>query len=111
MIMIRMIVTPIPIRPLLLLFHFGEGSISFVPLGEILTVETVFVVVPVVIVVAGAIVEPFVVLIVAMVLFLAPIVLRPGRSHHCRWSGNGCSKQNGTEKISMTTVHLAFLLA
>jgi hypothetical protein len=110
-VMIRMIVTPIPIRPLLLLFHFSEGPISFVLLGEILTIEAVFVVVPVVIVVVGAIVEPVVVLIVAMVFFLAPIVLTPGRGHHCRWSGNGCSKQKGTEKVSMATVHVVFLLA
>lgn len=110
-IMIRMIVTPIPIRPLLLLFHFSEGPISLVLLSEILTIETVFVVVPVVIVVVGAVVDPVVILVVAMVFFLASIVLRPGRSHHCRWSGNGCSKQNGTEKISMATMHVVFLLA
>jgi hypothetical protein len=66
-IMIRMIVTPIPIRPLLLPFHFSKGPISFVLLGEILTIETVFVVVPVVIVVVGAIVEPVAIVVAALI--------------------------------------------
>jgi hypothetical protein len=104
-------VTPIPIRRLLLLFRLSKGTILFVPLAEVLTVGTVFVVIPIVVVLVGAIIDPVAVFIVSMVFFLASIVLRLGRSTDCRRGHKGCSKKKGTEKISITTVHIVFLLA
>ena len=110
-IVVRMTVTPLPIRPLLLLSHFRKRPILSVSLPQVQTIGVVFVVIPIVIIPVVTVIEPVTVIVVPTVFFLAPIVLRPGRSHHCRWSGNGCSKQNGTEEISMATVHLVFLLA
>jgi len=111
LIVVWMTVTPFPIRPLLLLFHFRKRPIFSVPLAQVLTIETVFPVVPIVIVPVVTVIEPVTVIVVPTVFFLASIVLGPGRRDHCRWSGNRCSKQNGTEKISMATVHAVFLLA
>jgi hypothetical protein len=110
-VVIRMTVAPIPIRRLLLRFRFSKGTIIFVSLAEVLTIGTVFVVIPMVIVLVATVIDPVLVLIVSMVFFLAPIVLRLGGSTNCCWSGKGCSKKKGTEQISVTTVHVVFLLA
>jgi len=110
-IVVWMTVTPLPIRPLLLLSHFRKRPILFVSLAQVQTIGVVFIVIPIVIVPVVTVIEPVTVIVVPTVFFLASIVLRPRRSHHCRWSGNGCSKQKGTEKISMATVHVVFLLA
>ena len=110
-IVIRMTVAPIPIRRLLLRFRFGKGTILFVSLAEVLTIGTVFVVIPMVIVLVATVIDPVLVFIVSMVFFLAPIVLRLGGSTNCCWSGKGCSKKKGTEQISVTTVHVVILLA
>jgi hypothetical protein len=110
-IMIRMTVTPLPICLLLLLFHFRKRPILSVSLAEVQTIGMVFVVIPIVIVPVVAVVEPVAVLIVSMVFFLTPVVLLPGRSHYCRWSGKGCSKQKRIEEISIATVHVVLLLA
>lgn len=109
--MIRMFVAPIPIRPLVLLFQFSKAPIRSVFLAEVLAIEMVFVVIPIVVVVVGTVVESVVVLVVSTIFFLASIVLRPRRSLHCHWCSKGCRKQEGTEKISITTVHVFFLLA
>jgi len=110
-IVIRMTVTPLPIRSLLLLFHFRKRTILSVSLAEIQTIGMVFVVIPIVIVPVVTVIEPVAIIVVTTVFFLASIVLRPGRGNQCRWSGKGCSKQKGFEKISMATVHVVFLLA
>jgi FlaA1/EpsC-like NDP-sugar epimerase len=110
-IMIRMTVTPLPIRPLLLLFRSRKRPILSVSLAEVQTIGMVFVVIPIVIVPVVAVVEPVAVLIVSMVFFLSSVVLLPGRSTHCRWYSKRCSKKKGTEKISIATVHVVFLLA
>ncbi len=109
-IVIRMTVTPIPIRPLLPAVRSSKTTIRSVILLEVLTIGTVFVVIPLVIVLVVTVVEPVAVLIVSMVFFLTSVVLLPGRSTHCRWCSKGCSKKKGTEKISIATVHLGFLL-
>jgi len=96
-IMIRMTVTPIPISPLVPLPHFNKRMILSVPLAEIRAVGTIFVVIPIVVVLVGAVVNPVLVIIVAMAFFLTPVVLRPGRRTHCCWSGKGCSKKKETE--------------
>ena len=110
-IMIWMSVTPIPIRPLFTLFHLGERTILSVSLPEVLTIGTIFVVIPVVVVLVGAVIDPVAVLSVSMVFFLPSIVLWLGRSTNRHWGGKGRSKKKGTEKISITTVHFVFLLA
>jgi hypothetical protein len=68
-----------------------------VPLAEIHAVGTIFVVIPIVVVLVGAVVNPVLVIIVAMAFFLTPVVLRSGRCTHCCWSGKGCSKKKETE--------------
>jgi hypothetical protein len=110
-IVIRMTVAPIPIRCLLLRFRFSKGTILFVSLAEVLTIGTIFVVIPIVIVLVATVIDPVLVLVVSMVFFLASIVLRLGRSTHRCWGGKGCSKKKGTEQISITMVHIVFLLA
>ena len=110
-IMIRMFVAPIPIRRLLLLFQFSKGPIRLVFLAEVLTIEMVFVVIPIVVVVVGTVVESVVVLVVATIFFLASIVLRPRRGAHYCWRGEGHGQNKGTEKTSKSTVHVFFLLA
>ena len=55
---IGMAVTPIPIRRLLLRFRLSKGAILFVLLAEVLAVGTVFVVVPIVVVLVGTIIDP-----------------------------------------------------
>jgi hypothetical protein len=110
-IMIRMAVTPVPIRSLFFHLQFHKGVILLVPFAKVHAKGSVFVVIPVVIVVVGAVVDPVVILVVSVVFFLASIVLWPGRSHHYRWGGKGCREKKGTEKISVTTVHVIFLLA
>jgi hypothetical protein len=103
-IMIRMTVTPIPIRPLLLLFQFSKGQIRSAFLADVLTIDAVFVIIPIVIVLVVTVVDLVVVLVVPMIFFLPSIVLSPGRSHHARWSGKGCSEQKRIEKISIAMV-------
>jgi hypothetical protein len=110
-IMIRMIVTPVPISSLLLLFQLGKRPIRSVFLFEILSIDTVFVVIPIVVILVVAVEDPVTVIVVTSVFFLASIVLRLGRSTHCRWSCKSCGEKKGTEKISITTVHVVFLLA
>jgi hypothetical protein len=110
-IMIRMTVAPVPIRRLVPVFRFSKGPILFVSLVEVLSIGTVFVAIPIVVILVATVVDPVVVLIVSMVFFLASILLRLGRSTNRCWGGQGCSKQKGTEKISITTVHVVFLLA
>jgi hypothetical protein len=110
-IMIRMTVAPIPICRLLLLFRLGKGTILFVSLAEVSTIGTVFVVIPIMVVLVGAVIDLVVIPIVSMVFFLASIVLQLGRSTNCHWRGKGCTKKKGTDKISITTMHIVFLLA
>jgi hypothetical protein len=110
-IMIRMTVAPVPIRRLLPRLRFGKGTIVLVSLAEVLTVGTVFVVIPIVVVFVATVIDLVLVLIVSTVFFLASIVLRLGRSTNCCWGGKGCSKNKRTEKISVPTMHVFFLLA
>jgi hypothetical protein len=110
-IMIRMTVAPIPVRPLLLLLHFSKRTILSVSLPEVLTIGTIFVVIPIVVVLVVTVVDSVAVLVVTTVFFLTPIVLWPGRCANRWWSSKGCSKNKGTEKISVTTMHVVFLLA
>jgi hypothetical protein len=79
-IVIRMTVTPIPIRPLRLAVRFSEGTIPSVILLEIPAIGAVFVVIPIVIVLVGTVVDPIAVLIVSTVVSLASVVWRPRRS-------------------------------
>jgi hypothetical protein len=108
-IMIRVTVTPIPVRPLVFHFYFDKGPILSVPLGEVHMVGTVFVVIPIVIVLVVAVVDPVLALIVSVVILLASIVLRLGSGANCRWRSKGCSKKKRTYKILISTVHVIFL--
>jgi hypothetical protein len=109
--MIRMTVAPVPIRRLLLRLRFRKRTIVLVFLAEVLMVGTVFVVIPIVVVLVATVIDLVLVLIVSTVLFLTSIVLRLARSTNCCWSGKGCGKNKRTEKISIPTVHVVFLLA
>jgi hypothetical protein len=106
MIVIRMTVTPIPIRPLFLLLYFCKRPILSVSLGEVPAIGMVFVVIPIVIVLVVTVVDAVTVLIVSTVLFLTSVFLLSGCSSHCRWCGKGCSEKKGTEEISIVTVHV-----
>jgi hypothetical protein len=107
-IVVRMTVTPIPIRPLLPAVRFSKTTMRSVILLEILTIGTVFVVIPIVIVLVVTVVDPAAVTLAAMVFFSTSVVLLPGRSTHCRRHSKDCSKNKGTEKISTATVHVFF---
>lgn len=110
-VIVRMTVAPIPIRRLLLGFRFGKGTIVFVSVAEVLTIGTVFVVIPIVVVLVRMVIDPVVaVFVVSMVFLLAFIVLLPGCTNS-RWGGKGCGKKKRTDKISITMVHVVFLLA
>src|SRR5579859_514936 len=74
-VVVRMVVTPIPIGPLLLRLGFEEWMVVPVPLAQVLAVVMVFVVVPIVIVLVIAVVDAVAVVIVLPVLLLPPVVL------------------------------------
>jgi hypothetical protein len=105
-----MTVPPIPIRSLLPAVRSSKRTILSAILLEVQTIGTVFVFIPIVIVLVVTVVEPVAALLVSTVIFLTSVVLPPGRSTHCRWCNKGCSKKKGTEKISIVTVHHDFLL-
>jgi hypothetical protein len=109
-VVIWMTVTPIPIRGLLSRFRFSKGTIFLVFIPAILTVGTVLVGIPVVIVLVATVIDPVLVFVVSMVFLLASIVLRLCRANCC-WGGKDCGKNKRTQKISISTVHLVFLLA
>jgi hypothetical protein len=106
-VLIWMTVTPIPIRSLLFRLRFSKGAIFFVFIAEVLTVGTVFVGIPIVIVLVATVIDPVLVLVVSMFFLLASIVLRLCRSGNCK----GCGKNKETEKISISIVHVVILLA
>jgi hypothetical protein len=112
-IVIGMTVTPIPVRPLLFHFYFDKGPVLSVPLSEVHAVGTVFIVIPIVIVLVVTIVDSVVVLVVSMVFFLSSIsiVLRLGRGAYRRRRCKCCRKKKGTEKILISTMHVCSPLA
>jgi hypothetical protein len=61
-----MAVPPIPMRPLLFLLHLSKTTIRSVFLLEILTIDTVFVVIPNVVVLVVTVVDP-------VAVFFAPV--------------------------------------
>ena len=82
-IMVRMTMAPIPVCPLLLLPNLSKGPVLSVMLLEIPAISTIFVIVPIVIVLVITVVDPVAVLIVSMTFFLTSVVLRLARSIHC----------------------------
>jgi hypothetical protein len=108
-VVILVAMTPIPVGPLIPHLDFDEGTVGPVSLDEILAVHAVFVAIPIVVIPVIA-VENAVVVIVA-VFFLTPVVLPTGGITDCRGRGKGCRKKNGTEKVSISTSHVASLLA
>src|ERR1700686_133267 len=105
-----MTVTPIPIRSLLFRFRFSKGTIFFVFIAEVLTVGAIFVGIPIVVILMAAIIDPVLVFVV-LTFCLASIVLWLCRSANCCGGGKGCGKNKETEIISITIVHVDFLLA
>jgi hypothetical protein len=59
----------------------------------------------------ATVIDPFLVLVVSMIFLLASIVLRFCRSANCRRGGKGYGKNKEAEKISISIVHVVFLLA
>jgi hypothetical protein len=106
-----MTVAPIPICALLFLALFGERTILSMLLPEILAIGTVFVGIPIVIVLVVAVVYLVAVVVGLMMLFLAYMVLRPGGREHCRWCSKDGRKKKGTAQVSIGAVHVIILLA
>ncbi len=111
-----------PGHPLPLLLQVGAPDASglsaglqlsslFVPLAVASTMETVFLVIPIVVVLVGTARDPVVGFIVSLVFFPASVVLGFGRRTSCRWCGEGRSKKKGAEKISLTPVHVVLVPA
>jgi hypothetical protein len=110
-IVVRMTVTPIPIRPLISLFHFRKRTILSVSFTQVHAKGTVFVVIPVVIVPVITVIDAVAVIVVTTVFFLSSVVLRLACCVHYRWRSQGCCKNEKTEQILMATLHVVFLLA
>jgi hypothetical protein len=99
-------VAPVPIRLLVPLFCFSQGSIVSVALLEISAIGMIFAVIPVVVVFVITVVDPILVLIIAAVFFLSSLILLSDRSaYRCRCY-KGCGKHKETEQMSMITVHI-----
>ena len=111
MIVVRMTVTPIPIRTLFFRLQFHKGVILSVPFAEIYAIGTVFVVIPIVIILVLTVIEPVAVIVVTTVFFLTPVVLRLGRSTHYRRRRQCRSKNKKTEQIWIAALNVVFLPA
>jgi len=110
-IVIRMTVTPVPIRVLFFHFQFHKGVILSVSFAEVYAERTVFVVIPIVIILVLTVIEPVAVIVVAAVFFLASVILRLGPGIHRRRRCQCCAKNKETEQILIATLHFVFLLA
>jgi hypothetical protein len=108
-IVVRMTVTPLPILTLFFHLQFHKGVILSVPFAEVYAEGTVFVVIPIVIVLVLTVIES--VVVVTTVFFLTPVVLRLGPSIHYRWRSQGCAENKKAEQILIATLHVVFLLA
>jgi hypothetical protein len=108
-IVVRMTVTPLPIRTLFFHLQFHKGVILSVPFAEVYAEGTVFVVIPIVIVLVLTVIES--VVVVTAVFFLTPVVLRLGPGIHCRRRCQCCAKNKKAEQILITTLHVIFLPA
>jgi hypothetical protein len=84
-----MTVAPIPVRSLVSDFQLDKWMVLTVSLTEVHTVGAIFVVIPVVIVLVTAVIDP-VLVVVAVMLFLASVILVSRPSGHRRWYGQGC---------------------
>jgi hypothetical protein len=60
-------VAPIPIRPLLLVSRISNGPMLTMSLAEVLTIGTIFVAIPIAVVLVGTVIDPVVPLIVSNV--------------------------------------------
>jgi hypothetical protein len=88
-IMIRMTMTPIPVRPLFLHFDFNEGMVLSVPRDKVLTVVMVLVVFPIVVILVITVIDAVAIVIVTPVLLLVPVILPRGGVTHGRWHSQG----------------------
>lgn len=111
MIVVRMTVTPVPIRRLFFHLQFHKGVILTVPFAEVYTEGTVFVVIPIVVILVLTVIEPVAVIVVTTVFFLTPVVLRFACCVHRRWRSQGSAKNKKAEQILITTLHVAFFMA
>ena len=71
-----MTMTPIPILCLLLHLEFHKWMVLTVSLAQIYAIRTIFVVVPVVVVLVLTVINPVAVIVVSMVFFLTSVVFR-----------------------------------
>ncbi len=111
LIVVRMTVTPVPIRILFFHLQFHKGVILSVPFAKVYAERTVFVVIPIVIVLVMTVIEPIAVIVVTTVFFLTPVILWLGHRIHCRRRRQCPSKYKKTEQIFISTLHFVFLLA
>ena len=102
---IRIVVTPVPVAPLLPSAQLNESTLLAV-LGLIPLVLAVFIAVPSVIVLVALVVVSLVVF--ALPIFLVPVVLRAGSGHHRNRCSKGSSQKKRTE-ISVSTVHVGLV--
>jgi len=106
-VVIRMMVTPIPVGVLLFHFEFEEWVVLPVVLAEVHAVGTIFVVVPIVVILVIAVVDA---LVVIPVFLLMAVVLPRGRAGYGRGDREGRGKTKGTKQISISIVPIDFLL-
>jgi hypothetical protein len=111
---IRIVVTPVPVAPLLPSAQLNESTLLAV-LGLIPLVLAVFIAVPSVIVLVALVVVSLVVFAlpvflvpVTLPIFLVPVVLRAGSGHHRNRCSKGSSQKKRTE-ISVSTVHVGLV--
>jgi hypothetical protein len=104
-------VAPIPVGGLLFHFEFEEWVVLPVCLAEIHAVGTIFAVVPIVVILVIAIVDPLSVIVVFPVFFLMTVLLPRRRVSYGRGDREGRCKTKGTEQISISAMHVYFLLA
>ena len=109
MIGIWMTVAPIPVLVLLVRVQLVVLTKILLILPHVLAVGAIFVLIPIVVVLVGAIIDTGMVSVVALTVFLAFVVLSGGTGRDCR----GCEKCGGQGKktqVSESGFHLVVLL-
>ena len=98
---------PLPVRPLFFRAHFSKGPVLSAPLMKITAIGVIFAVVPIVVVPVITVIDPVPVLVISMIFFLASIVLRVARGAHCRWRSKNGTKNERSEKVLISSVHVS----
>jgi hypothetical protein len=100
-------VAPIPVFSLLPAAGTLKRPVLPVPLSQIAAIILVLVVVPIVVILVLTIVKAMSLIIVAAA-FLMLGVLRHARGAQRGWGHQRSTKKNGSEKVSMSAMHIIF---